>query len=34
VEEPGGHAEDGLLFDLLDDTESVIRVDDLVTDLK
>ena len=32
--EAAGRAEDGLLFDALDDAETVIRVDDLVADLK
>ena len=32
--EPAGSAEDGFFFDSLDDAETVIRVDDLVTDLE
>ncbi len=32
--EPARSAEDGFLFDALDDAETVIRVDDLVTDLE
>jgi len=34
MEEAAGGAEDGLLFDLLYDTEPVIGVDDLVADLE
>ena len=34
MEESAGRAEDGLLFDLLYDTETVIRVNDLVANLK
>jgi hypothetical protein len=33
VVETAGGAEDGLLFDALDNAKSVIRVDDLVADL-
>ena len=32
--EPAGRPEDGLRFDPLDDAEPMIRVNDLVTDLK
>jgi hypothetical protein len=34
VEKTASSTENSLLFDLLDDPESMIRVDDLVTDLK
>jgi hypothetical protein len=34
MEETASSTENGLLFDLLDDPESMIRVYDLVTDLK
>jgi hypothetical protein len=34
MEKTAGSTENCLLFDLLDDPESMIRVDDLVTDLK
>jgi hypothetical protein len=34
VEKPARGAEDGLVLDLFNDPESVIRVDDLVANLK
>jgi hypothetical protein len=34
MEKTASSAENGLLFDLLDNPESMIRVNDLVTDLK